>query len=36
MGGQEEAIFAAILVIVHQTIPTVNLGKEFDESNPYK
>ena len=32
---QTVAIYAAILVIVLRTIPTVDLGKEFDESNPY-
>ena len=26
---------AAILAIVHQKMSTVDLGKEFDESNPY-
>ena len=29
------AILVAILVIVHWTISTVDLGKELDESNPY-
>ena len=29
------AILTAILFIVHRKISTVNLGKEFDESNPY-
>ena len=27
-------ILVAILVVVHLKITTVNLGKEFDESNP--
>ena len=29
------AILATILFIVNGKISTVNLGKEFDESNPY-
>ena len=33
--GQAVVICAAILVIIHQTIPTVDLGKEFGESNLY-
>ena len=29
------AILVAVLVIVHRKIFTADLGKEFDESNPY-
>ena len=32
---RQVAILVAILVTVHQKISTVDLGKEFDESNPY-
>ena len=32
---QAVAICAAILVIMHLTIPKVDLEKKFDERNPY-
>ena len=35
VNGQAVAICAAILFIIHRKISTVDLGKEFDESNPY-
>ena len=31
---RQVAILVAILVIIHRKISTVDLGKEFDESNP--
>ena len=32
-GANRQAV--AILIIIHQTLPKFELGKEFDKSNPY-
>ena len=34
-GRETGLIDTGPLVIVHRTIPTVDLGKDFEESNPY-